>query len=163
MRYDGEIKHYPELLTYIQQHFSTLSVCPEVEMGLSVPRPPLQLTGSLSNIEMTGRDDPALNVTQAMQHFCRQRPPQLNAIAGYIFKSRSPSCGPQNIPLFDTQGLEVASTRGLFVSAMLQHYPGLPITDELQLTSAESREHFLQQVKHYRQHHHPHTRDFLTP
>lgn len=152
MRYDGEIKHYPDLLAFIRQHFHTIKVCPEVEIGLSVPRPPVQLTGSLSAIQLSGRDDPSINITGAMQHFCIQRPPQLDSIYGYIFKSRSPSCGTKDIPVFDAQDNVIASTRGLFVSAMLQHYPGLPITDERQLTSPEHLEHFLQQVNHYRTH-----------
>lgn len=90
VRYDGEIKHYPELNQWLAQHCHTLAVCPEVEMGLSVPRPPLHLVQTANGIQMRGRDDPELDVSAVMQQYCQQRPPQLGAIHGYIFKSRSP-------------------------------------------------------------------------
>jgi uncharacterized protein YbbK (DUF523 family) len=151
VRYDGEIKHYPELNQWLEQHCHTLAVCPEVEMGLSVPRPPLHLVQTASGIQMRGRDDPELDVSAAMQQFCQQRPPQLGAIHGYIFKSRSPSCGIADIPLFNQQGEVIDHGRGLFVSAMLQHYPALPISDEQQLDNHAAFMDFLQQVRDYRQ------------
>lgn len=151
VRYDGEIKHYPDLNQWLAQYCHTLAVCPEVEMGLSVPRPPLQLVQTASGIQMRGRDDPELDVTAAMQQFCQQRPPQLGAIHGYIFKSRSPSCGIADIPLFNQQNEVIEQGRGLFVSAMLQHYPALPISDEQQLDNHAAFMDFLQQVRDYRQ------------
>lgn len=151
MRYDGEIKHYPQLNQWLAQHCRTLAVCPEVEMGLSVPRPPLQLYQTANGIQMRGRDDFQLDATAAMQQFSQQRPPQLGQIHGYIFKSRSPSCGIADIPLFNLQGEVTGQDRGLFVSAMLQHYPALPISDEQQLDDHAAFMDFLQQVKDYRQ------------
>lgn len=151
VRYDGEIKHYPELNQWLTQHCRTLAVCPEVEMGLSVPRPPLQLMQATNGIQMRGRDNPELDVSPAMQQYCLQRPPQLGAIHGYIFKSRSPSCGITDIPLFNQQGEVIDHGRGLFVSAMLQLYPALPITDEQQLDNHAAFMDFLQQVRDYRQ------------
>ena len=118
---------------------------------MSVPRPPIQLVQtSLSNIQILGRDDPSIDITQAMQNYCQQRPPQLNSIHGYIFKSRSPSCGVHNVPLFNHQGIETGFTRGVFVSAILQFYPQLPITDELSLTSLQQLEDFLLKTQHYK-------------
>ncbi len=152
VRYDGKIRHYPELNQWLEQHCRTLAVCPEVEMGLSVPRPPLQLYQTATGIQMRGRDDSRIDVSAAMQQFCQQRPPQLDAIHGYIFKSRSPSCGIADIPLFNLQGETIDQGRGLFVSAMLQHYPALPINDEQTLNNYDTFMKFLQQVRDYRQH-----------
>jgi len=155
VRYDAEVKHYPKLKQFLQDHFDLISVCPEVEIGLSVPRPPVQLvqTSSISSpsaIKVVGRDDPSIDITQPMRNYCQQRPPQLNSIHGYIFKSRSPSCGVHNVPLFNNQGVESGFTRGVFVSAILQFYPQLPITDELSLTTLQQLEDFLLQTQHYK-------------
>jgi len=92
-----------------------------------------------------------MDITGAMQEYCDNRPPQLNLIQGYIFKSKSPSCGIKDIPLFNQKGEITQTTRGAFVSAILQHYPNLPITDELNLKSEAQYAHFLQQVKCYSQ------------
>lgn len=84
-----------------------------------------------------------------MLDYCQQRPLQLNYIHGYIFKSKSPSCGVRDIPLFNNKGEVTELTRGVFVSAILQQYPDLPITDEQDLNKPEQYEFFLQQVKQY--------------
>jgi len=150
VRYDAQVKQYPELLQFIQQHFDIISVCPEVEIGLSVPRPPVQLSGELANIKVTGRDAPDIDITADMQAYCQRRPPQLKHIQGYIFKSKSPSCGIENIPIFNSTGETIDTTSGVFVSAILQHYPKLPITDEMALQTTVQREAFLQRINCYR-------------
>jgi len=149
VRYDGEIKYEPVLLDFIQQHFEIIGVCPEVEIGLSTPRPPLQLGGSLQAIKMTGRDDPSIDITEAMQNYCNQRPPQLNSICAYIFKSRSPSCGIKDIPLFNSQGEILQTIQGVFAHAIIQQYPELPISDENGLASRQQKNIFLDKVNAY--------------
>lgn len=102
-----------------------------------------------SEIKITGRDDPSIDITQAMQIYCQQRPPQLDSIHGYIFKSKSPSCGIENVPLFNTEGDISGNTRGVFVSAVLQFYADLPITDELNLETLSQRESFFKKTRDY--------------
>ncbi len=149
VRYDAAIKSYPSLTAFIQQHFNIIAVCPEVEIGLGVPRPPVQLSGTPHSIEIRGRDDPSINITAAMQIYCQNRPSELNSIQGYIFKSKSPSCGIHDVPLFNTHGDVHQFTKGIFVSAILNHFPDLPISDELALTSDTQLENFRQQVLQY--------------
>jgi len=86
-----------------------------------------------------------------MQQYCQQRPAQLNSIQAYIFKSRSPSCGIKDIPVFHPDGHAVGTRRGVFAQAILQQYPDLPITDEQGLINPKQREDFLQQIQFYGQ------------
>jgi len=116
-----------------------------------VPRPPVQLSGELDNIKITGRDDTSIDITKPMQQYCQQRPAQLNSIQAYIFKSKSPSCGIKNIPVFNANGQIIGTNQGVFAHAMLQHYPDLPITDEQGLQIPEQRDDFLHQVQLYMQ------------
>jgi len=150
VRYDAKVKFSAELLRFIEAHFQIIAVCPEVEIGLSVPRPAVQLSGDLNNIKITGRDDTSIDITKPMLHYCQQRPAQLNSIQAYIFKSKSPSCGIRDIPVFGSQGQITGTGQGVFAHAILQHYPDLPITDEQGLNSYKQRDDFLQQVQHYR-------------
>ncbi len=151
VRYDGESKYLPEICTELQQHFNLIAVCPEVEIGLGVPRPPVQLTGNPDQPEMTGRDNPDINVTDKMRTYCHRKPPQLNHIYGYVFKSKSPSCGIHGIPVFDHGNIIDNDNRGLFADAMIKLYPDLPISDEVSLMHPEQRHQFIQQVLHYYQ------------
>ena len=130
-----------------------IKVCPEVEIGLSVPRPPVQLMGKLGVLKMIGRDDPSIDITSNMENYCQHRPAQLNSIQGYIFKSKSPSCGINEIPVFNDQAEITALTKGVFVSAILQQYPNLPITDELNLLKTNQCNKFLDQVLQYKNKH----------
>lgn len=151
VRYDGEIKLFTDLLDFINTNFQVIAVCPEVEIGLSVPRPPVQLSGDLNNIKITGRDDSSIDITKPMQQYCQQRPAQLNSIQAYIFKSKSPSCGIKDIPVFASPEQVIGTRPGVFAHAILQHYPDLPIIDEHGLSSRKQRDKFLQQVQLYGQ------------
>jgi len=102
-------------------------------------------------IKICGRDDPLIDITTGMKNFCQQRPAQLNSIHGYIFKSKSPSCGIKQIPIFNNKNEITNHTKGVFVSAILQHYPKLPITDEQELINQSRFKSFLHRVKQYQQ------------
>jgi len=116
-----------------------------------VPRPPVQLNGELNNPKITGRDDASIDITKPMRQYCQQRPAQLNSIQAYIFKSKSPSCGIKDVPVFNSQGQTIGASRGVFAHAILQHYPNLPITDEQGLLSLNQRNDFLQEIQLYGQ------------
>ncbi len=149
VRYDGELKHFPRLCAELQKQFELVPVCPEVEIGLGVPRPPLQLSGDAKRPRMTGRDDAGIDVTENMYAFCEQRKQSLKHVNGYVFKARSPSCGLHDIPLFANDETIENNLRGLFAEAMVKQYPELPVADEEQLDSPESLQQFIQQVLDY--------------
>jgi uncharacterized protein YbbK (DUF523 family) len=153
VRYDGELKHFPQLCDEMQKHCELLPVCPEVEIGLGVPRPPLQLSGDAKRPRMTGRDDASIDITDKMYAFCEQRKQSLKHVAGYIFKARSPSCGLHGIPLFDNGKMMMQNLRGVFAQAMVKQYPQLPFADEEQLASLEQQQRFIQQVLDYYKNH----------
>jgi len=149
VRYDGKQKGMPELYQHMQQYFNLLAVCPEVEMGLSVPRPAVQLTGNPQHPQMMGRDNETIDVTHEINNFCNTRPQTLKHICGYIFKSKSPSCGLRNIPVFQNGKIIQHNNRGLFAEAMIKHNPDLPVADETELNTVDNRNHFIQQGLNY--------------
>ena len=71
VRYDGQSKASQIILEQLVSFFEFVPVCPEVEAGLSVPRPPVQLTGSIENPRLTGRDDASVDITDTMQRYCQ--------------------------------------------------------------------------------------------
>lgn len=149
VRYDADIKSFPDICNHLQQYFELLPICPEVEAGLTVPRPPVQLSGNPLHPHMTGRDDPSIDVTDAIRQFCQIRLTTLPTIHGYVFKSKSPSCGLHHIPVFAQGHIIDHHNRGLFAQAIISSYPDLPVTEETELTKPQQREHFIQQVLHY--------------
>ena len=55
VRYDGNHKLNQGLLDALQQQFELLPICPEVEIGLGVPREPIRLVRTTSDSDVWER------------------------------------------------------------------------------------------------------------
>ena len=149
VRYDGIIKSFPDIYQNLEKYFELLPICPEVEIGLTVPRPAVQLSDNTVSPKMTGRDNPDIDVTNEMMLFCDSKPATLNSICGYIFKSKSPSCGIRNIPVIKLGNIISQNNRGLFAQAIINYFDDLPVVDETELETEQQRNYFIQQVLNY--------------
>ena len=149
VRYDGDSKAHAIVIDQLGALFELVPVCPEVEAGLTVPRPAVQLSGSIDNPSVTGRDDPELDVTGLMLAYCNARPAELKQLCGFVFKSRSPSCGLDSTPVFVGHNCITEHSRGLFARAMTGLYPQLPVIEETGLESDNQRARFIQRIYSY--------------
>jgi uncharacterized protein YbbK (DUF523 family) len=149
VRYDAASKTSSVVVNTLARMFELIPVCPEVEAGMSVPRPPVQLTGSIEQPRMTGRDNHGLDVTEQIIDFAEQRLPVLDHIHGFVFKSRSPSCGLNSTPVFIDGTCVTDSSRGLFARAVCQYYPDLPVIEDNELDSEQALQTFIDAVMAY--------------
>ena len=125
------------------------AICPEAAAGLGVPRPPVQLVVRDGEIRALGVENGQLDVTQPLIEYGRQWVhEQAAGLCGFIFKSRSPSCGLGTTPIRGEDG-EILSGNGLFVQQFIQALPHLPVIDEEALESPQLRLQFLQRVDSY--------------
>ena len=146
VRYDGASKPNDTIINELDKIFDLVPICPEVEAGLGIPRPAVQLTEDLSNPNVTGRDDPSLDITLQMHDYCKQKTNQLSGLAGFIFKSRSPSCGLNSTPVF-IDNLEISLTsRGMFARAITRTFPELPVIEETEFVPRDALENFIEEV-----------------
>ena len=131
----------------LKGHVEFLPVCPEVEIGLGVPRDPIRVILRGNELRLvqpaTGAD-----VTGKMQSFCTTFLNQIPEIDGFMLKSRSPSCGIKEVKIYP--GLEKSAAlkkgSGFFGNAVLERFPTLPIEDEGRLRNFIIREHFLKRL-----------------
>ncbi len=144
VRYDGGDKHQPGV-EWLRAEAELLPICPELDAGLGVPRPPVQLVRVDGDTRAIGRDDRSLDVTAVLtataQHHCatlRQLP-----LCGYLWKSRSPSCGLGSTPLFDNDGRQIGVDTGLQARAIVATMPWLAMAQEEALQSEEQVRRFL--------------------
>lgn len=149
VRYDGKHKQDACIAQYFSARVDWKPVCPEVGAGLGVPRPPVQLVGDKDRPRALGVEDARLDVTDMLVDYAREMLPELQGVNGYIFKSRSPSCGLTDTPLFDADGHDNGLTPGIYARLVTTALPGLPVIDEQQLVDAQSRDRFMQQVLSY--------------
>ena len=152
VRYDGKHKRHSVIVDDLLPYVEVISVCPELELGMGVPRPPLKLAKDDSgDIRMITWQGERIDFTDPMNKFaasaCGTR---LSGISGYIFKSRSPSCGAGDVPIFDTGGDEVRDQSfGLYAATIRRWWPSLPVTDETHLSSRKHIRHFLERAYVY--------------
>lgn len=151
VRYDGKSKPNSIVLEKLSQHFVFVAICPEVEAGLPIPRPPIQLSGDVASPRLTGRDDPSIDVTDQMQNYCLQKPKLLESLCGFIFKSRSPSCGLNSTPVFIENEIADENGRGIFARALCKEIPLLPVIEDTKLESNDAYLAFIEAVKQYGQ------------
>ncbi len=151
VRHDGGHKRDRYLTDVLGAYVEWVPVCPEVELGLGVPRPTIRLEGTPDAprlMEPTAGHD----LTTAMTRFARRRARDLAALDlhGYVLKSKSPSCGMARVPVRGSGGRRSRRGRGTFASVLMDRLPLLPVEDEERLAGAAAREHFVERVFAYR-------------
>ena len=145
VRYDGDHKGIENWQQMLATPLQLLPLCPEVEAGLGVPRPPVQLIAVNGGIAARGRDNHVLDVTGPLEEVAAKNIRQLKEknAAGYIFQSRSPSCGVGTTPIHNRQGEPVELGDGLQAAAIKKALPYLAIIDDFAIVSAPQRNRFI--------------------
>ncbi|MBV5317916.1 MAG: DUF523 and DUF1722 domain-containing protein [Desulfobulbaceae bacterium] len=142
-RYDGQILKNG-FIEQLQPLVETITVCPETDCGLGIPRAPIRLCmagdGVIVYQPATGRD-----VTEQIGGTIASVLVDHPQVDGVILKSKSPSCG-----LYDTkiyQGIDkpqfLKKAGGVFGEQVLRVFDGQAIEDEMRLSNLALREHFL--------------------
>ena len=150
VRYDGASKPVPWIVDILSEHCDLLGLCPEVEAGLGIPRPPVQLVGSMENPRALGVEDPTLDVTELLLKVGADKRDAIAGMDGLILKTGSPSCGIFDTPVFDDKGMEKGRGAGIFSRSCRGNFPDLPLIDESFLENEAGRVAFLIQVFRYR-------------
>lgn len=145
VRYDGTNKLLP-VYPLLRHELNLVAVCPEISAGLGVPRPPIQLVEVNGQIHAIGRENRKLNVTSALQSFAAASLRQLlddHLLCGYLWKSRSPSCGFGSTPLFTVDGIEIRRTSGVHADHFRRHLPYLNHCEEAALETTAAAQNFI--------------------
>jgi uncharacterized protein YbgA (DUF1722 family)/uncharacterized protein YbbK (DUF523 family) len=145
-RFNGEI-FQDRFVAKLGNHVEFISVCPEVEIGLGTPRPPVRLVSAPEGLRMiqplTGAD-----LTDFVRRFSAQFLDSLEDVEGFILTHRSPSCGVGDAKYYagPEKGPAIGKTDGLFGEAVLQRFPYLAVEDDGRLLNQRIREHFLTRI-----------------
>jgi uncharacterized protein YbgA (DUF1722 family)/uncharacterized protein YbbK (DUF523 family) len=131
----------------LEPHVEYVPVCPEVEIGLGVPRDPIRIERAPKDDEVgglrlvqpsTGRD-----LTESMVAFGHQFADSTAQVDGLLLKNRSPSCGIGDVKVYVGEVPATGKGQGMFAAVMAERYPTAPMEDEGRLTNAEIRHHWL--------------------
>lgn len=142
-RYNGDVIASP-FVDELKEHVNFITVCPEVEIGLGIPRDPVRLIMEDGATELyqtaTGK-----TFTQEMMSYSENFFENIDQVNGFILKGRSPSCGTKDVKIHMGKDKSAGTTKGvgIFASYAFKYYPHLPIDEEGRLTNYAIREHFL--------------------
>jgi uncharacterized protein YbgA (DUF1722 family)/uncharacterized protein YbbK (DUF523 family) len=151
VRHDGGHKRHAWINQTLGRFLEFRPVCPEVGIGLGVPRPTIQLSGNVGKPRVIGTRDPEFDVTDALAEYGRRKAGEMQGISGYIFKNRSPSCGVWRVNVWQGEGLPPRKEgRGAYAAAFMAWQPLLPVEEEGRLGDAVLRESFIERVFAYR-------------
>ncbi|MBI4382827.1 MAG: DUF523 domain-containing protein [Nitrospinae bacterium] len=151
VRWDGGHKRDDVVADVLGRLFEWVPVCPEVEAGMGAPREAVGLYGGRERPLMLGNDF-GTDWTEKMILYSMKRIEELIAlgICGFIFKSKSPSCGMAGVPVYaEPENGLMRLGRGMFSDAFMKRYPSIPAEDESRLNDPGIRGNFIVRVFDY--------------
>jgi len=146
-RWNAEIIQV-DVVNKLKPFVNFITVCPEVEIGLGIPRDPIQIV-SIKGEEKLIQPASGNNLTEKMIKFTDSFLSSLDEIDGFILKSRSPSCGINDVKIYP--GLEKvdpisSNNSGFFGRRVLEIFSDLAIEDDCQLNDIKIRQRFLKKL-----------------
>ena len=140
VRYDGGHKKNDMIISYLleNKNIEIMSFCPEVAIGLGIPRNKIHLVKEDGNIRCVGVEDPTLDVTHDLIECANDDKQKHTVLSGFIFK-------------LSNNGNMTRVGVGLYVKQVMQNYPEMPVEDESYFTSKESLDSFILRAIQYRE------------
>lgn len=156
VRFDSGHKHSRYITQVLSEYFDYVSFCPEVNIGLGVPREPIRLITSPSQHTSRGQEEsrcvgvhsPQLDITEALKSCADKQSAWHSSLYGYIVKKDSPSCGMERVKRYYNNHPERTGV-GLYTERLMKNYPYLPVEEEGRLNDLRLRENFITRVFFY--------------
>lgn len=147
VRWDGGHKRDRYLTDILGEYFRFVPVCPELEVGMGVPRESVRLVGDIDSPRMVGNKS-GEDWTKRMNDYSHERVRERDVagVYGYILKKDSPSCGMERVRVYNENNMPDRKGVGLFAAKLLERFPLLPIEEEGRLNDMPLRENFIVRV-----------------
>lgn len=149
VRYDGGHKHNEYITDTLGELFEFVPYCPEVAIGMGIPRPPVRLVQVGQEVRAQGVKDATQDVTSKLLAYADKVAPKLHSVSGYILKKNSPSCGMERVKLYNAKGHPAGKTSGIYAGRLQELHPELPFEEEGRLMNPVLRENFIERVLVY--------------
>ena len=151
VRYDGSEAAGALPQRELAEVFEYQPICPEVGIGMGVPRPPIRLVDQGGKLRAVGVEDSGLDVTDALSAFGRRQAARLKDVCGYIFMARSPSCGLGSVKIrAEVDGEpQRQDGRGVYAASLLGERPSLPAEENERLFDPAVRGAFINRALAY--------------
>ncbi|WP_341938794.1 YbgA family protein [Marinimicrobium sp. C2-29] len=150
VRFDGGHKRNRFLTDVMSRYFDYRPVCPEVAIGLGIPRKPIRLVATDKGTRVRGVADPSLDVTEALAAEADKAVAAMPDICGYVLMQNSPSCGAFRMKRYGENDHPLDSEgQGAYAQRLMELHPLLPVEEAGRLTDPGLRDNFITRVFAY--------------
>ena len=153
VRYNGGHKKSKFCVEHLANVFDFHSFCPELAIGLGVPREPIRLVAKGDAYKVIGTVNRDLDVTEAISDYGKEIAEYAKNLSGYIFMPKSPSCGVYSAKIYKSldskMGVISGKHAGAFAKQIMICNPLLPVEEDGRLLDARLRENFIARVYLY--------------
>jgi uncharacterized protein YbbK (DUF523 family)/uncharacterized protein YbgA (DUF1722 family) len=151
VRYNGGHKQDRIVKDIIAHSDQVSKFCPEVGVGLSIPRPAIRMIQTSSgDVKISGIETED-NLMQRMSDYADGIQTQIEELSGFIFMQKSPSCGLYSAKVYAESGYVEDKRAGAFAQRLTELNPLLPVEEAGRLHDAGLRESFLSRVFAYQE------------
>ena len=148
VRYDGTDKYCKEISDISIPNISlkVIPFCPEVQIGMGIPRLPIQLERVNNKVRARRVNNPVEDFTDALRDYAHTFCQQHSNLIAMINKKGSPSCGHKTAKFYSKKKLESTEATGVFVAEVKRLMPEIIIIDEVEFANHALREDFINTI-----------------
>lgn len=136
-----------DIVEHLKPYVNFITVCPEVEIWLSIPRTPIRLTYKNKKVVLEDLDW-KVDFTQKMNSFSQKYLEKLENIDWFILKNKSPSCWIWGVKLYNSQPNidDKYKNYWIFAKNVAEKFEFTPKEDEWRLKNFRIREEFFTKI-----------------
>lgn len=149
VRYNGGHKRSRVCLNQLSSMFDYIPFCPEVAVGLGVPREAIHIVDHSGDQRVVGTKTESIDVTDELFEYGKQVGETSKKFSGYVLMKNSPSCGLYSAKVYRGQSPLPGKFSGMFVRGLQAVNPLLPMEEEGRLNDPVLRENFVAWVGAY--------------
>lgn len=146
VRYNGKCIR-DEFVLKLKKYCEFITVCPEVEIGLPVPRDKIIVYKKGKELGLY-QPSKRVDLTDKMIEFSEKFLNSLTDVDGFLLKSKSPSCGVSGTLVYKDRDGKIYHSRGkgIFALKVIEKFPDFPVEDEIRLKNIKVKDHFLTRI-----------------
>ncbi|MDA9556524.1 2-thiouracil desulfurase family protein [Vibrio sp.] len=147
VRFDAGHKNSRFITQELSPYIELKTICPEVAIGLGVPRPTIRLISDEERVRLVDSKDSTIDHTDKMVAYSKGVAQSLSQqpICGYVVCANSPTCGMERVKVYGNNRAEKSGV-GLHTQELIDAMPWLPIEEDGRLNDAVLRENFVTRV-----------------
>ncbi|CAH1552638.1 YbgA family protein [Vibrio owensii] len=147
VRFDSGHKISNFVTKELDRYFSFVPVCPEVGVGMTVPRPTIRLVSNEERIALVETKNPENDHTDKMLTYSENKVNELQGehLCGYIVCAKSPTCGMERVKVYSKNSAAKEGI-GLYTRTLMEKMPWLPVEEDGRLNDPVLKENFITRV-----------------